>query len=259
MFGIDHAALRQGGQEIAQGGGQLGTTLFSSASGLAGLRAVQARFTDTIDRVFKPSGRSGTLVDGINKYKSKKDLQKETQVSADAYNKHVDSKNKAVESRKKLDQEIYTKQIEKSRLERIANSVQAIASLRKAKMQLGEVADATLLPEDFLATCSKLVAELQNLEHRKKSKKADIDAIDLQLQCLARAGINLLDRIQHGEVEGFLQGCAPWAEIKPFFQADLQIFVAFWSGGCTTPLVVTRCCIGLLGEADTGGQHLKQA
>ena len=83
-------------------------------------------------------------------------------------------------------------------------------------------------------------------------------AIDLQLQCLARAGINLLDRIQHGEVEGFPQGCAPWAEIKPFFQADLQIFVAFWSGGCTTPLVVTRFCIALLVQADAGGQHLKQ-
>jgi len=197
MFGIDHAALRQGGQEIAQGGGQLGTTLFSSASGLAGLRAVQARFTDTIDRVFKPSGRSGTLVDGINEYKSKKDLQKETQVSADTYNKHVDGKNKAVESRNKLDQEIYTKQIEKSRLERIANSVQAIASWRKAKIQLGEVAYATLLPEDFLATCSKLVAELQNLEHRKKSKKADIDAIDLQLQDIPNTGhvLPLADRI----------------------------------------------------------------
>jgi len=182
MFGIDHAALRQGGQEIAQGGGQLGTTLFSSASGLAGLREVQSRFTDSIDRVFKPSGRSGSLVDGINEYKSKRELQKESQVSADAYNKHVENKNNAVESRKHLDQEIYTKQIEKSRLERIASSVQAIASWRVTKMQFDAVADATLLPEDFLATCSKLVAELQNLEHQKKSKKADIEAFDLQLQ-----------------------------------------------------------------------------
>ena len=76
MFGIDHATLRRGGEEIARGGGQLGTTLFSSASGLAGLRDVQSSFVDRIDRVFKPSGRSGTLVECINDYKAKKELQK---------------------------------------------------------------------------------------------------------------------------------------------------------------------------------------
>jgi uncharacterized protein YhaN len=51
MFGINHATLRQGGAELAQGGGQLGATLFSSASGLAGLRAIQSNFSESIERV----------------------------------------------------------------------------------------------------------------------------------------------------------------------------------------------------------------
>ena len=198
MFGIDHATLRQGGEEIAQGGGQLGTTLFSSASGLAGLRDVQSSFAESVDRVFKTSGRSGTLVESINDYKAKKDLQKETQVTADAYNKHVVGKQNAIDGRNKLDSEIYSKQIEKGRLERVANSVQAIASWRTAKTQLDAIANATLLPEEFSVSSSNLVADLQKFEHQKRSKKTDIEAIDLQLQQLPTSGhiLALADRIE---------------------------------------------------------------
>lgn len=198
MFGIDHTTLRQGGEEIAQGGGQLGTTLFSSASGLAGLRDVQSSFAESIEFVFKPSGRSGSLVDSINDYKAKRDLQKETQVSADSYNKHVISKQNAIDGRNKLDGEIYSKQMEKSRLERIANSVQAIASWRTVKTHFHEVASAKLLPEEFSVNSSKLVADLLKFDHQRRSKKADIEAIVIQLQTLPTSGHILLlaDRIE---------------------------------------------------------------
>ena len=202
MFGIDHASLRQGGEEIARGGGQLGTTLFSSASGLAGLRDVQTRFAESIEKVFKPSGRSGTLVDSINDYKAKKDLQKETQVTAETYNKHVHGKQNAIDSRNKLDIEIYSKQIEKNRLERISNSVQAIASWRIAKSQLDAVANATLLPEEFSMNSRKLVLELHQFEQQKKSKSKDIEAIDVQLQQLpeSRQIVLLAERIEDIQV-----------------------------------------------------------
>ncbi len=192
MFGIDHGRLRQGGEDIVQGGGQLGTTLFSSASGLAGLRDVQSGFAESIDQIFKPSGRSGALVDNINAYKTKKDLQKEIQVTAEAYNKHVIGKQNAIDARTKLDREIYSKQIEKGRLDRVINSLQAIASWRTAKSQLDALADATILPEDFSTKSSRLVADLQKFEHQKKNKKADIEAIDLQLQDLPMSGHILL-------------------------------------------------------------------
>ena len=202
MFGIDHASLRQGGEEIARGGGQLGTTLFSSASGLAGLRDVQSSFTESIERVFKPSGRSGTLVDSINDYKAKKDLQKETQVTAESYNKHVLGKHNAIDSRNKLDIEIYSKQIEKSRLERISNSVQAIASWRIANSQLDAVANATLLPDEFSMNSSKLVMELHKFEQQKKSKTMEIEKIDTQLLQLpeSRQIVLLAERIEDIQV-----------------------------------------------------------
>ena len=202
MFGIDHATLRQGGEEIARGGGQLGTILFSSASGLAGLREIQASFVENIDRVFKSSGRSGSLVESINGYKAKKDQQKETQVSADAYNKHVHGKQDAVDLRDKLDREIYAKQVDQGRLERVANSVQAIASWRTAKTQLDAIGTATLLPEEFSVNSNKLVGDLLKFEQQKRSKKADIEAIDLQLQQLPKSGqiLSLADRIEEIKV-----------------------------------------------------------
>ena len=198
MFGIDHASLRQGGAEIAQGGGHLGSTLFSSASGLAGLRDFQSSFTERIERLFKPSGRSGTLVESINEYKAKKDLQKEKQITADTYNKHVLGKQNGIDGRNKLDSEISSKQIEKGRLERIANSIQAIASWRTAKSQLDAIATATLLPDEFSVSSSNLVMELHKFEQQKKNKTKDIESIDLQLKQLPKSGpiLSLGDRIE---------------------------------------------------------------
>jgi uncharacterized protein YhaN len=192
MFGIDHTTLRRGGDELVQGAGQLGTSLFSSASGLGGLRDLQSSFSDSIDRVFKSSGRSGTLVESINEYKAKKDRQKDTQVTADAYNKHVHAKQEAADRRNKLDQEIYAMQVEKGRLERIGHSLPLIASWRSAKARLEAIGEGALLPEDFSISSSKLVTSLQKMESERSSKKTEIESIDTQLQQLPASGHILL-------------------------------------------------------------------
>lgn len=202
MFGIDHATLRRGGDELVQGAGQLGTSLFSSASGLGGLRDLQLSFTGSIDRVFKSSGRSGSLVESISQYKEKKDRQKETQVTADAYNKHVHAKQVATDKRNKLDQEIYALQVDKSRLERIGHSLPLITSWRSATARLEVIGNGVLLPEDFSITSSKLVTSLQKIESEKSNKKTEIESIDAQLLQLPATGhiILLADRIEEATV-----------------------------------------------------------
>lgn len=197
MFGIDHAALRRGGEELSKGAGQLGTSLFSSASGLAGLRDLQSNLAANIERVFKPSGRSGSLVECINAYKAKKDRQKETQVTAEAYDKHVKVRQEAIAKLERLDQNILEAKVEKSRLERIDHALKPIASWRTTKAKLDEIGDVPLLPEDFAITSSRLITRLQNSAEERDEKQREIEDLDRQLQQLPASGpiLSLADRI----------------------------------------------------------------
>ena len=121
-----------------------------------------------------------------------------TRLTAETWNRHEVAKQSAIDERSKIDSEIYSKQIEKGRLERIANSVQAIASYRTAKSQLEAIAYATLLPEEFSVNSSILVMDLHKFEQQKKSKAEDIETLDLQLQQLPKSGpiLSLADRIE---------------------------------------------------------------
>ena len=50
FWGIDHARLVQGGQDILAGRGDLGETLFAAGSGLSHLRALRQRLEEEAGR-----------------------------------------------------------------------------------------------------------------------------------------------------------------------------------------------------------------
>jgi uncharacterized protein YhaN len=57
MFGIGNADLVRGGQEIVQGGGNLGQLIFAAGSGVANLREIQNELQSEADALFRPSGQ----------------------------------------------------------------------------------------------------------------------------------------------------------------------------------------------------------
>ena len=56
MFGIDHARLREGGQEILRGVGRIGELLFGAGAGVAGLQQLQGELRTAMEGLFKPGG-----------------------------------------------------------------------------------------------------------------------------------------------------------------------------------------------------------
>ncbi|WP_176083063.1 YhaN family protein [Martelella sp. HB161492] len=57
-FGLDSQRLRAGGDAMLADGGEIGSLLFSAASGLKGLRSVGRGLSDAAAQIFEPSGRS---------------------------------------------------------------------------------------------------------------------------------------------------------------------------------------------------------
>ena len=56
LFGIDHQALVQGGQEILEQKGDVGQALFSAALGSQALHGVLDELDEEADRLFRPRG-----------------------------------------------------------------------------------------------------------------------------------------------------------------------------------------------------------
>lgn len=68
MFGLDHAALRQGGEQLRQGKGDLGESLFQASSGGPSIRHVLAALEQEADELWKPRGKQQGIRLAIDKH-----------------------------------------------------------------------------------------------------------------------------------------------------------------------------------------------
>ena len=56
MFGIDHAGLIAGGQDIVRGQGEIGHVLFAAGAGISDLRTIRNNLEKQAEDLFKPGG-----------------------------------------------------------------------------------------------------------------------------------------------------------------------------------------------------------
>lgn len=61
MYGLNSAHLREGGQQLIRGEGELGAALFEASTGSAGIKALQASLDAEARRYFLPRGRNALL------------------------------------------------------------------------------------------------------------------------------------------------------------------------------------------------------
>ena len=65
MFGIGHGDLVRGGEEIMQGGGNVGQALFAAGSGISDLRKVQMELQAEADALFRPAAPTRPINEAI--------------------------------------------------------------------------------------------------------------------------------------------------------------------------------------------------
>ena len=68
MFGIDHQALVNGGEDILKGGGELGQSLFAAGLGIADLRGVIKELEEKERALFLPRGQLQIINQAISEY-----------------------------------------------------------------------------------------------------------------------------------------------------------------------------------------------
>ena len=160
-FGIDYEELRQGGQAVVQGGGDLGEILFAAGTGVADLGQVQKRLADEADELFKPRGSIQRINKALSELAAARRQIKDSQLLTSEWVAHDKALGQATARVSEIDKQLLVQKSEKSRLERIDAALPLIAQRHRLREQLVELADATLLPDEFSGNRREADTELK--------------------------------------------------------------------------------------------------
>lgn len=149
FWGIDHARLVQGGQDILEGHGDLGESLFAAGSGVSHLRKIRSTLEDEASALFVPRGHQRAVNQGVGKLRELRTEQREATVSADEWVRREQASRDAAEAVSELLKQEQDLARERSRIERVKRVLPMLAERNSLQERLAALADAVLLSEDF--------------------------------------------------------------------------------------------------------------
>ncbi|NJL59045.1 MAG: AAA family ATPase [Desulfobacteraceae bacterium] len=164
MFGIDHAALIRGGEEIVRGGGNIGQILFAAGSGISDFRKVQVSLQADAEKLFKPSGKNPRINEARSEITEYQKQLREIRLSASDWALHDETLRNAITRKTATDADIAEKMRQKSRLERIKNALPVISRRKESLTDLEPYRHAVLLSQDFGERRRKIITDLKIAE-----------------------------------------------------------------------------------------------
>ncbi len=172
VFGIDHARLREGGQDVVRGQGRIGELLFA-AGGVTHLREKQLVLEEAASSLYKPLGRNPRINATLSQIKQLNDEIRDLQRSPEEWSRREEELRQATELERSLKSRLDESESMKARLSRIHSAIALLAAWKQRKGELALLANVTSLPADaekrfqaarekgILAANSKAKAEKQ--------------------------------------------------------------------------------------------------
>lgn len=174
-FGINHATLVAGGQEIVRGEGELGRLLFSG-SGVAHLRELDSQLEKEARDLFVPASRAQNPT--INRLlRDLRDIRKEVreqQLRPLEWERHYNALRDALRHKEQLEAERGEKRRQRDRLQRFHAALPTIAEYLDATAERDRMGDATLLSPDFNVRREETLRELGIARSRCESVAEEI-------------------------------------------------------------------------------------
>lgn len=149
LYGIDHDTLVRGGEEILAQKGEVGQALFAAGAGISSLREVIDQLDKEAAELFKSTGQLPEINKAIKRFK---ELQKEAKAASLSCKDWKDLQKAlkiAEEERTKLESDRDHKNKELRRLERLAQAIPELGSLKSYREQLQTLGKVNPLPPDF--------------------------------------------------------------------------------------------------------------
>lgn len=185
LFGIDHRALVQGGEEILEQKGEVGQALFSAALGSHALHAVLAQLDSEADALFRPMGSKQAINSSLKAYAELNKAVRECSLSSrewEAQRRALERTTKALEA---IQSELAGKRIEVNRLQRIQRVLPKLARRRELLQELASLGDVVILSADFAERRQKTVNGLETAQAIVGKSAPRLEELQKQLQGLS--------------------------------------------------------------------------
>lgn len=184
MFGIDHPALRRGGQDLVRGEGDVASTLFAAGAGLSSLRNVQQQLRKEFDSIYLHNGRNQRIPERLKKLADVRARINQEQLSADDWGRHRQVLDDALAEKASLDQLIRADRRELGRLSRLQYAIPLAARRAGIVEELKSLVDAPRLPSDFSRRRLDACISLQAARVKQTAAEEAIRQIDAEMASL---------------------------------------------------------------------------
>jgi len=225
LFGIDHHALVQGGQEILEQKGEVGQALFSAALGSHALHAVLAQLDDEADGLFRPRGSTQAINSALKSYAEINKEVREHSLSSREWDGHRRALERTAKELEKIQYELANNRVEVNRLQRIQRVLPKLARRGELSLELEALGDVVTLSEDFTNRRQKAVNGLETAQAIIAKATPRFDRFKKQLEGLF-INQELLDQAENIEdLHARLGSHRKAQQDYPSIEAECQLFL----------------------------------
>ncbi|MFO1197531.1 MAG: AAA family ATPase [Burkholderiaceae bacterium] len=163
-FGLDHAALREGGDALAHGKGEIGAALFQASAGVADVTKILDELDASARRFYLPAAqaRNGRINLALGAYKAQAEQLKQAQVRPAKWESLERASRAARDALAEVQREFDAGRARQLLARELIAVAPVIASLEHANAVLAALADAPLLDEDAPAARATAQAGLSD-------------------------------------------------------------------------------------------------
>ena len=185
LFGIDHHALIQGGQEILEQKGEVGQALFSASLGSHTLHMVLGRLDQEANGLFLPQGSKPTINSALRTYTVLNREIRTQSLSSRDWTEHRHALERTTEEVEQIQSELANNRVEVNRLKRIQRILPKLARRHELLQKLGDLEEVIILPDDFGERRQNAIAERETAQVIIKKASSRRDGLQEQLNGLS--------------------------------------------------------------------------
>ena len=148
MFGLNHARLREGGDRLVKGEGELGAALFEASSGTRGISATLTSLDDDAKSLFSPRGKNAVINEARRALDDHRKAWKAAQTRPAEWQEANRAHQKASDALAEIRRNLETKRRRENELTELRTVAPLLRDYDRALSDLEALADAPDLPED---------------------------------------------------------------------------------------------------------------
>jgi uncharacterized protein YhaN len=173
FFGLNHQRLREGGEELLLGKGDIGSALFQ-ASGLLDLRSLRDQLDGEAKELFSAKSRTKLITRAIDEYKQARSEVRRLSISAGMVKQKRTELDGAQETLRKVKTESQSLQQELVRLRRISINKPDVARLIDLRAALAELEGTPILAPGVRQQRDEAVAVLSEASNQIRTAREHV-------------------------------------------------------------------------------------